>query len=225
MASAEAVSGSASREELPGLKWAVAWYKGHQRAATGIGIAVVAAVGLSWWTAVSKGKVEAAASQKLSEARLALESHNYPLAASELAQVVENYSGSKAAEQANLLLAETRLDQGQTEQAIDLLKRITTSTGRDFVAQAYGLLGAAYENAERPQDAATAYETAATHAQFPFQRAQYLSEAGRCWTVVGDTAKAVADYLTIVSKMDSTQSLMEAKVRLGELLKGVLPAP
>src|SRR2546427_2611859 len=41
-------------------------------------------------------------------------SRNYPLAASELSQVVENYSGTRTAAQANLLLAEVRLDRKST---------------------------------------------------------------------------------------------------------------
>jgi hypothetical protein len=37
----------------------------------------------------------------------------------------------------------------------------------------------------------------------------------------GDTAKAVTVYRTIVERLDSTSAAGEAKVRLGELTKGV----
>ena len=53
------------------------------------------------------------------QARLAFEQENDPLAASEFARIRENYSGSRAAEQATLLLAQTRLLQGQAQQALD----------------------------------------------------------------------------------------------------------
>ena len=49
----------------------------------------------------------------------------------------------------------------------------------------------------------------------------FLSDAGRAWTTAGDTAKAVAAYREIVTKLDSTNTVMEAKVRLGELTRGV----
>ena len=78
-------------------------------------------------------------------------SRNYQLAASELSQVVENYSGTYAADEAQVLLAEVRLSQGQTQQAIDLLKRFAPSAGTHFQAQAYGLLGAGHENAGQVQ--------------------------------------------------------------------------
>jgi len=206
--------------ELPsGLAWLLNWAKANRNLASWIGAALVAGGGLAWWTVVSRNRVEAAASERLSQGRLALESHNYPLAASELARLVENYSGTKAASEANILMAQVRLAQGQTQQAIDLLTRVAPTLGRDYKAQAYGLLGVADENAGRLRDAATAYENAASNAVYAFQRGQYLSEAARTWTATTDTAKAIADYKTIVSGMDSTQVLTEAKVRLGELTR------
>jgi tetratricopeptide (TPR) repeat protein len=206
--------------ESRALTWLVQWIKGHRQAAAVIAAVVLIGAGLGWWTVVSRSRVEAAAGQRLEQARLAFESRNYPLAASELSQLVENYSGTRAAAQANLLLAQVRLYQGQGQQAIDLLKRVAPSEGRDFAAQAYGLLGAAYENAAHPAEAAGAYEEAARRAAFGFLKAQYLSDAGRTWVAARDTAKAVRDYQTIVSGMDSTATIPEAKVRLGELTHG-----
>jgi len=208
-------------DEAPALTWLVNWIKGHQNLATGLAVAVVAAVGIGWYTIVSRNKVEAAASQRLSQGRLAFEAHNYPLAASELARLVENYSGTRAAAQANLVLAQVRLAQGQTQQAIDLLNRVAPSMGRDYQAQAYSLLGGAYENVLRFKDAATAYEEAAKHAQYPFQRGQNLNDAGRTWATAGDTARALAAYRSVISGTDSTSGLNEAKVRVGELTRGV----
>jgi tetratricopeptide (TPR) repeat protein len=156
----------------------------------------------------------------LGQARLAFESRNYPLAGSELSQIVENYAGTRAAGEAELLLAQVRMSQGQGQQAIDLLKKFAPGAGKDFQAQAYGLLGAAYESAARPKEAAEAYEQGAAVARFSFLKAQYLSDAGRAWVTAGDTAKALVAYGTIVGKMDSTTSVVEAKVRIGELTKG-----
>ncbi|HXQ28765.1 MAG TPA: tetratricopeptide repeat protein [Gemmatimonadales bacterium] len=211
---------AAPPSELPAaIAWVVSWAKGNRNLAIGLGVALVAGGGLGWWTIVSRNRVEAAASQRLSQGRLALESRNYPLAASELARLVENYSGTKAASEANILMAQVRLAQGQTQQAIDLLNKVAPTLGRDYQSQAYGLLGVSNENAGHLREAATAYETAASHAVYPYQQGQYLSEAGRVWSAAGDTAKALADYHTIISGMDSTQVLTEAKVRVGELTR------
>jgi hypothetical protein len=51
----------------------------------------------------------------------------------------------------------------------------------------------------------------------PFERAQFLSDAGRAWLAARDTARAIAAYEEVVTKLDSTGSAFEAKVRLGEL--------
>ncbi|HEX4600755.1 MAG TPA: tetratricopeptide repeat protein, partial [Gemmatimonadales bacterium] len=172
------------------------------------------------WNLLSTKTAERNAERRLEQGRLALSSKNYPLAASVLAQVVENFSGTPAAEEGNLLLAQVRLAQNQNQQAIDRLKAYAPKAGRDYRAQAYGLLGAAYENTGRLRDAATNYDQAAALAPYPFLRAQFLSDAGRAWAAAGDTAKAVAAYRTIVDKLDSMAVAPEAKVRLGELTRG-----
>ena len=206
--------------ESPALTWLIQWIKGHRQMAGAIAAVIVIGAGLAWWNALSRSRVEAAASERLEQARLAFESHNYPLAASELSRLVENFSGTRAAAQANLLLAQVHLYQGQGPQAIDLLKRVAPAVGRDYAAQAYGLLGATYENAGHPADAAAAYEEAARRAQYAFLKAQYLSDAGRARLAAGDTATALSDYRSIVSGTDSTPTVTEAKVRIGELTKG-----
>jgi tetratricopeptide (TPR) repeat protein len=180
-------------------------------------VILILAAGFFGWNTVSTRQSERIASQQLNSARFALESKNYALAASELSRIAENYAGSRSAGEASILLAQARLAQGQYQQAIDVLKRFAPQAGSDYRAQAYGLLGAAYENVEHPKEAAEAYEQAAKVARMPFERAQFLSDAGRAWLATPDTARAIAAYQEIVAKLDSTGSAFEAKVRLGEL--------
>jgi hypothetical protein len=119
-----------------------------------------------------------------------------------------------------LLLAHSRILQGQPQQAVDLLTKFTGSAGKPFQAQAYGLLGDALENMARPGDAGVAFQNAADHAQYPFLQAQYLLDAGRAFGEAGDTSKAVGALAKVVSGIDSTGYIPEAKVRLGELTRG-----
>jgi predicted negative regulator of RcsB-dependent stress response len=207
-------------DESPALTWLIQWVKTHPQATVAIVIALLGGGGLFWWNAISQRRTEAVAGEHLAQARLSFESRNYPLAASELSQVVENYAGTPAASEAELILAQVRLEQGQPQQAIDVLSKFAPKAGSNFRAQAYGLLGASYENAKRWRDAAQAYEDGAANARYAFLKAQYLSDAGRVWVVVGDTAKALAAYRTITAQLDSTPSMTEAKVRIGELTRG-----
>ena len=220
MATTVTSTGQPAAAESSALTWLAEWIKGHRQAATYAGVVLALAAGLFGWNLLSTKTAERNAGSQLEQGRLALDSKNYPLAASVLAQVVENYSGTHAAQEGAILLAQVRLAQGQTQQAIDVLQRYAPNADRDFRAQAYGLLGAAYENALKPKDAATAYEQAAAAAQYPFLRAQFLADAGRAWIGAADTARALVAYRTIVQQLDSTSAVGEAKVRIGELTKG-----
>jgi len=220
MATTVTSTGQPAAAESSALTWLAEWIKGHRQAATYAGVVLALAAGLFGWNLLSTKTAERNAGSQLEQGRLALDSKNYPLAASVLAQVVENYSGTHAAQEGAILLAQVRLAQGQTQQAIDVLQRYAPNAEKDFRAQAYGLLGAAYENALKPKDAATAYEQAAAAAQYPFLRAQFLADAGRAWIGAADTARALVAYRTIVQQLDSTSAVGEANVRIGELTKG-----
>jgi len=52
-------------------------------------------------------------------------------------------------------------------------------------------------------------------------RAQFLSDAGRAWVAAGDTTRALAAYRAISEGADSSGAAIEAKVRIGELTRGV----
>ncbi len=201
------------------------WIQGHRQASTYGGLAIVAVAGLLWWNHISTRQSEERAGTALNEARLAFETKNFPLASSELSRVAENYAGTRAAQEATILLAQIRLLQGQNQQAIEQLKTFAPKAEALYRAQAYGLLGAAYDNVAHPKEAAAAYEQAAAAAQMDFLKAQFLSDAGRAWGVAGDTANAIAAYQSIVAQFDSLGTATEAKVRLGELTRGAWKAP
>src|SRR2546427_1987206 len=191
MATTVTNAGQAVAGESTALSWLGGWFRSHKRTTAYIGVALVIAAALFGWNFIAEKTAERSASRQLTQGRLALDSKNYPLAASVLSQVVENYSGTHGAQEASILLAQARLAQGQTQQAIEVLQRSAPKADKYFRAQTYGLLGAAYENALRPKDAATAYEAAAAAALYPFLRAQFLSDAGRAWLAAGDTAKTL----------------------------------
>jgi tetratricopeptide (TPR) repeat protein len=197
-----------------------AWVNAHRQIAYWVGAIIVVAAGLFVWSWSAKRRTEEVASRALQGARFAFENQNLPFAASELAKVIADYDGTNAAEEARVVLANVRLMQGQPNQAITVLKDFAPSASPSFRFQAYGLLGAAYENLGRFRDAGEAYENGSTAARMDFQKAQSLADAGRAWTFAGDTAKAVSAYRRIVKDFEKQPAAAEAKVRLGELTKG-----
>ena len=197
------------------------WIRQHRQLVSWGSAIVVIAAGLFAWKLLSTRQSERMASQQLNAARFALDSKNFALAASELSRIAENYSGTRSASEASVLLAQVRLAQGQSQQAIEVLKDFAPGAGAAYRGQAYGLLGAAYENLAHPKEAGEAFEEAARNTRMPFLRAGFLSDAGRAWLSAGDTARARRAYEEIVTKHDSTASAYEAKARLGEISKGL----
>jgi len=197
-----------------------AWVKGHRQITSWVGAILVVGAVLFVWTMSTKRRTEEIASRDLQGARFAFENQNYPLAASELAKVIENYAGTSASAEARILLANVRLLEKQPQQAVTVLKDFASGAPEAYRAQAYGLLGSAYEDMGQPRAAGEAYENASAAARLDFLKAQMLSDAGRAWTNAGDTTRAVADYRRIVKEFAEEGMAGEAKVRLGELTKG-----
>lgn len=200
----------------------VAWFNAHRQLTYWVGAAVAVGAVLFVWQLSTRRRSEEIASRELQGARYAFENQNLPLAASELARIVENYSGTNAAAEGRLLLANVRLLQGQPQQAVAVLRDWAPGAGRAFRGQAYGLLGAAYENMGRFREAGETYENGSAAARLDFLKAQMLSDAGRVWTSAADTARAITVYRRIVKDFPKEGTVTEAKVRLGELTKGAV---
>lgn len=220
MATQSATQTGPGTQGVPFLERVLEWTRTHKQATSWITTVLIVGAVLFVWTASSTRRSEAIAGRQLQSARYAFDNQNLPLAASELARIIENYSGTNAASEGRLLLAQVRLLQGQPQQAVELMRDFAPSAPAAFRAQAYGLLGAAYENLGKPREAAEAYQNGAERARMDFMKAQMLSDAGRAWAAAGDTTKAVAAYRQIVDQLSKEPSVTEAKVRLGELTKG-----
>ncbi len=198
----------------------VKWVEEHRRALT---IALVAAVvvgGGIWFSMAAGARKEAFASQALYRAWAAAEAGNFALAASDLSRLITTYEGTRAAQEAHLRLGQVRLLGGQTELVIADLKRFVESRPREYLrGPAHALLGAALEQAERFDEAGSAYEAAADAYQYEAVTAQLLVEAGRVWVEAGDTSRATAAYERVVRDLADQPSAAEARIRLAELTR------
>src|SRR5438034_8145565 len=105
------------------VEWLTQWVKDHKRAAAYIAAVLAIAAALFVWNLLSTRTAERSAGRQLEQGRLALASRNYQLAASVLSQVTENYAGTHAAQEGTILLAQVRLAQGQSQRAVDVLRR------------------------------------------------------------------------------------------------------
>ena len=216
-------SGSAP---VAGRDWGE-WLKEHSRdVLVAIGGLVVVAAAV-WLYVTSENRKEVFAAQALTKARGDAQAGDLPLAAYDLNQLMDRYSGTKAADQGALLLGDVRLVQGgpQVDAAVKALQAFVGKRHPDYIlASAWSLLGGGLEQERKYAEAAQAYREASQHVPYDFLKAQYLLDAGRTLAIAGDSSKARAAYSEVIDRFGTLNQSAEARVRLGEL-GGTAPAP
>lgn len=123
-------------------------------------------------------------------------------AVTELETFLERFGDTPLAAEARLLLAEAHLHEGAGDQAIGTLEPATQSLNRPISIQAAFLLGSAYEEADRSQDAEELYLRIADQAEYGFQVREALAEAARVRTAAGDHAGAAELYRRLLDRLD-----------------------
>lgn len=197
------------------------WVQQHQRLVSAVGIAVLAVAAGAWLTVTTQQRKEAAGQDAINVARAAFDAYNLPAAAAAFQDVIQSYSGTRAAREANIALNQVRLINGQNELAIVSLRDfIASNPGAVYQVPAAGLVGSALENVNRPSEAADAFLEAAAGAQVDYMKAEYLLAAGRALTAAGRLEEAEQAFRTITDEYAATPSISEATVRLSELVKG-----
>lgn len=215
------VSGASGLGERDLAAWAREWSR-----SLGIGsAAVVLLVAAAWLYFTSARRKEAFAAQALVQARSSAEAGNLPLAASDLARLVDQYGGTRAAEQATILLGQIRLVQGQTDSAVGGLETFLRTRRPDYVrASALALLAAALEQQGKMREAGDAYRRAAAAEPQDFLKVEYLTDAGRTLVAGGDSSAAKNAYAQVLSQYGDLPQSAEARVRMAEI-GGALPPP
>jgi outer membrane protein assembly factor BamD (BamD/ComL family) len=197
------------------------WYQGRERLLLAALLIVAAAVIVGWFVMASGKRKEQFAARSLNQARSAAEAGNLPLASSELQRLITTYKGTDAASEAVITLNQVRMVNGQSElAAVGLREYLASKPAEKYLAPAYGLLGAALENAKRWAEAGDAYTHASSSADVEYLKASYLVDAGRAYREAGRPADAERVYRTILQKYPQSPSFTEAQVRLAELTDG-----
>lgn len=204
---------SLSREEK-----LAAWVQKNGRFLA-IGGGVVALVVLAtWFMSASNRRKENFARQSLEQAWGAADAGNIPQASADLQRVATNFAGTTAAHEAILSLNQTRLLAGQTQLAVDDLRRfLATTPPARFAAPANMLLGGALENLGKPVEAIPVYEAAVAAATLDHAKAEGLLGVARAARAAGQKDKALSALREIVEKYKETAAFPVAEVRLGEL--------
>lgn len=203
----------------------MAWLRARQRQVLIVGGSILGiglVGGFLWWSQIRK---EAYASNELERARNTAETQGgMGTAAGMLQQIIERYSGTAAAQEAVLTLAQVRMVNGQHQLAATALEEFVKSGPRSkFVSPAHGLLAAADEGLGRWDAAAENYMIAYRGADLDVLKAQYLVNAARTYRMAGKNELALEQLRLAVKDYSKTPLGTEATIRLAELTKGAEP--
>jgi tetratricopeptide (TPR) repeat protein len=116
------------------------------------------------------------------------------------AKIVTRYSGTKAADLANFYAGSCYLKLGDFNNAVKYLKDFKTSAVQ-VQAKAYGLLGDAYSELNKKDEAVEQYKKAGTYFdQDEVISPEYLFRAGYLYESMGKSQDAIAMYQLIKTK-------------------------
>ena len=151
---------------------------------------------------------------RLDSARLALNGDNINAG---FLKVIARYSGTRAANLASFYAGSCYLKLGDYNNAVKYLKDFSTSV-QVLQERDYGLLGDAYSELNRKEEAAEQYKKAGTYYEKDeLLSPEYLFRSGYLYESMGKTQDAIAMYRLIKDKYPSSQRGTEIDKYLARL--------
>lgn len=182
-------------------------------------LGALALVVAGWWFYSRSQALKAEKSEKAYyQALQSIGSGNTPLAVSDLKKLSVRYSGTRAATQGSIALAQLLYEDGKYAEGIAELDKVDEGAARKaFMGSAlHRLKAAGLEQQAKLVDAAAEYGKAAEAATFPADRSLFRGDQARALTAAGKRAEAKAIWAELALDEQSAVAA-EAKVRLGEL--------
>ena len=181
----------------------------------GAGIIVVLAIVIAFFIN-NRVQAEKAATFDLTLAKIEIGQQNFDTAAQKLTQVIDTYSGTRSAGDAQFFLGNVRLSMQDWSGARTAFQQYLDRYGKDpqFTAAAIAGLGFADEHEKKFLDAAEHYLEAADSYPDEYNAPQYLLDAGRCFAFAGETSKAHDAFQLIVKRYPESAQNQKAEDEL-----------
>jgi tetratricopeptide (TPR) repeat protein len=193
------------------------WAKLYTRELSIAGVILVALIGVLWLYRYSSQQQLMHADEQLLQPEQSLAAGNIPLAQDGLKRIIARYSGTPAATQASMLLAQTYYGTGKYLDGLQVLDKAPRSgSSKPFASGVEGLIADGYSEQGKYKDAASHYLAAASASPYPNEQARYKAFAARSYTNAADTTQAVAIWRDLL-KNDASPESAEARLRIGEL--------
>jgi tetratricopeptide (TPR) repeat protein len=159
---------------------------------------------------------EEKSSALLGQAQLEYQNLNYPKAKEFINRLIEEYSGTDAADQGQFLLANLYFQEGNIEEAKMNFKEFIDSYGGSNILIASGIAGyaACLEKEGNYSEAAEYYERAQKKSPDFVEAANYLYLAGLNYMADGNNEKASEMFQKIVNDYESSNRKDDAQAKL-----------
>lgn len=171
-----------------------AWAKTHSRALTLAAIVAALAIGGFLYLQNFQKVKSNNAALELTTVRQTVLQGNRQLAERDLQAYLRKFSGTSAADEARLMLAQIQLEEGKPVEAARTIEDMANNPGKAGGASAALLLGAAHEASKRTDQAEEVYLRVADKARFGFEKREALERAAALRVNQGNPAGAAQLY-------------------------------
>jgi TolA-binding protein len=182
-------------------------------------ISILAIIVLFLFMARSRQSAELKASEQLAKANTEISQNNLTQAIDILLNMVDNYSGTKSAENGAFLLAYTYFQKAEYEKAQSNFEKYLDDYGANKIltSSAYSGLAASLEQQGKFLDAAEWYEKGANKFSEHFNAPQQLLDAGRCYGLANRNDKAKVCYEALLEKYPKSNLKNDAELYLAKM--------
>lgn len=216
MAQAPRINSSTAAISDDPLENATVWAQANTKPILmGVAGVVAIAAAVFAYRYLSQDKIEKSSSA-LYVAQGPLLEGRLPEAQAALQKVANQYSGTAAGLQANLLLAQVLYDQKQYQGGIDMLIKARGSATRETGASFDAMTAAGYEGLGNLEKAAEFYGKASSSSTNNHDRDNNKLSQARSLMLAGKSAEAKKLFEELAAD-DASPLAQEARVRLGEL--------
>ena len=192
------------------------WARANQQVMTVLGVLVAIAIAGAVYYIGYRNTLAQQAAEQLESVHQSIALQDTEGAKNELITFLERFSGTAYEGEARLLLGDLYLQTEDPQQARQVLEPLGGSPRDPIEFQGAALLGAAYEQEGRLDDAEATYLRIADRSELDFQIRNALSSAARIKATQGDGDGAIALYQRALDTFeldDATRGLYELRIQ------------
>lgn len=178
------------------------WTKDNTQTVTVAAVVLALGIGAGIYYRSYRQDLNVQAAQEFEQVQQVVGTGQPETAQNELRRFLDRFGDTRLASEARILLAQAQLQAGSPDEAVSTLQEVAGDLSEPVNVQAAFLLGVAYEEAGRWDDAEALYLDLADEAQMTFQVRDALASAARVRAQQDDYAGAADLYRQVLHTYD-----------------------